>query len=52
MVRQSLGASENPGGFMFDLYKQAHVNYDNKVLLPTFSKLAGIDARAATHVTG
>jgi hypothetical protein len=52
MVRQSLGASENPGGFMFDLYKQAHVNYDNKVLLPTFSKLAGIDARAATHVSG
>jgi len=52
-IREALsGGSNQPGGFMFDLYKKAHENYDSKVLLPTFSKLAGVDARAATHVTG
>ena len=49
IVKQALGGSGAPGNdLMLDLYKQAHANFDQKVLMPTFTNLAKGEIR---HVT-
>lgn len=45
----ALRGGSGPNDFFMELYKQAHINYDNKVLMPTFTKLAKGDVQ---HVTG